>query len=160
MKRLLALPPRSAWLVFAFLDTFCVGMGMGVPIFCIAFGSVVGYYLAHRFLPKQHAMDQLLRGWLRYAALTSLFTLVLMALLWGPWSRELWNPQADYANFGIPLILYDPRASFAGWLVLMILVSPFLQLLTTLFGAHVTYLWLLRGGELGPGNTLPSAHQN
>ena len=44
----------------------------------------------------------------------------------------------DFENFGVPLILYEPRASFVGWLVLMILVSPFLQLLTTVFASYVT----------------------
>ena len=56
----------------------------------------------------------------------------------------LLDPQADLANFGIPMILYGPQASFIGWLVLMIVISPFLQLLATLFGAHVTMLVWLR----------------
>jgi hypothetical protein len=38
------------------------------------------------------------------------------------------------------MILYDPTASFVGWLVLMIAVSPFLQLLTTVFGSHLTLM--------------------
>ena len=55
----------------------------------------------------------------------------------------LFDPRADLANFGIPLILFDPQASFIGWLVLMIAISPFLQLLATLFGSHLTLLaWL------------------
>jgi hypothetical protein len=40
-------------------------------------------------------------------------------------------------------ILYQPKASFVGWLVLMIFISPFLQFLMTLFGAQVA---MLRGG--------------
>jgi hypothetical protein len=72
-----------------------------------------------------------------------------MAALWGPTAKLLFDPQADLVNFGIPLILYDPRASFVGWLVLMIAISPFLQLLTTLFGAHLTLLLQLRRNPAG-----------
>jgi hypothetical protein len=52
----------------------------------------------------------------------------------------LFDPGADLANFGIPLILYEPRASFIGWLVLMIVISPVLQLLTTLLGSHLALI--------------------
>ena len=45
-----------------------------------------------------------------------------------------------HAPFSIPLILYDPSARFAGWLVLMIVISPFLQFLMTLLGAHLALL--------------------
>jgi hypothetical protein len=31
--------------IFAFLDMACIGMGMGVPIFCILFGLPVGWYI-------------------------------------------------------------------------------------------------------------------
>ena len=34
----------------------------------------------------------------------------------------LFDPTADLANFGIPQLLYEPLASFIGWLVLMILM--------------------------------------
>ncbi|OGJ72673.1 hypothetical protein A2454_02600 [Candidatus Peribacteria bacterium RIFOXYC2_FULL_55_14] len=44
-------------------------------------------------------------------------------------------------QFGHPFILYDPEASFIGWLVLMIILSPFLQLLTTIFAAYVTLMY-------------------
>jgi len=49
------------------------------------------------------------------------------------------------ANFGIPLILYEPRASFIVWLILMIVISPFLQFLMTLFGAQLALLWRRSG---------------
>lgn len=52
----------------------------------------------------------------------------------------LWDPNADFVNFGIPMILYDPKASFVGWLLLMIVVSPFLQFLTTVFAANLTLI--------------------
>jgi hypothetical protein len=57
----------------------------------------------------------------------------------------LFDPLTDFADFGIPMILYDPRVSFVGWLVLMIVISPFLQLLTTVFASHCALLsWLQR----------------
>ncbi len=58
-----------------------------------------------------------------------------MALLWGPAGRMLFDSSADVAEFGMPLILYTPRASFVGRLILMMVISPFLQFLMTLFGA-------------------------
>ncbi len=74
---------------------------------------------------------------------------MVLAAIWGPTARMLFDPAADLASFGIPQILYEPRASFIGWLVLMIVISPFLQLLTTLFGAHVTLQWHLRRNPSG-----------
>jgi hypothetical protein len=47
------------------------------------------------------------------------------------------------------MILYDPKASFIGWLVPMIFISPFLQLLTTVFGSYMTLLirWPIDSGS-------------
>jgi hypothetical protein len=52
----------------------------------------------------------------------------------------IWDPKADLANFGIPLILYDPKMSFIGWLILMIVISPFLQLMSAVFTAFITLM--------------------
>jgi hypothetical protein len=137
---------RSVWLLlgFAAADTICVGAGMGVPIFCILLGFPVGYAIARSLAARDLPIRDLLAKILRCAALTSAFTFLLMVVLWGPVAIRLADPAFDVANFGIPLILYDPLASFVGWLGLMIIVSPFLQVLTTLFGAHLTLLWLFR----------------
>ena len=134
--------------IFMFLDVICVGMGMGVPIFCILFGLPVGWYVAWRVtidcLDTRSMLSKILLG----AALTSAVTFVGMALLWGPWSAMLFDPAADLEKLGAPLILFEPVPSFVGWLVLMIVISPFLQLLMTLLGAHLTLLWRLsRSGE-------------
>jgi len=135
---------RRSWLLpvvaFLVLDTMAVGMGMGVPIFPILLGFPVGWLLP-RFLPgSTHTWPQALRRLLLFSGLCAGYTFLLLLLLWGPTVRLLFDPAADLANFGIPMILYQPRASFIGWLVLMILISPFLQLLTTLFGAHLAML--------------------
>jgi hypothetical protein len=134
--------PRLArlFLLYVVLDVICVGGGMGVPIFCILLGLPVGWRLvAVLDLPRRPLADAL-EGLLRGAGLTSGVTFVLMAALWGTTVPMLFRPAADIAHFGIPLLLFQPRASLIGWLVLMILVSPVLQLLTTLLGGHLALL--------------------
>jgi hypothetical protein len=149
MARLFTMKSRWALALFVLLDTICVGMGMGVPFFCILFGFVVGWYAVKRLAAEGTELPWMLEKIFSYAVTTAAYTLVVMAAIWGPTASMLFDPAADLANFGIPLILYDPRASFIGWLVLMIVISPFLQLLTTLFGAHLTLLWHLRRNPAG-----------
>ena len=36
--------------IYVAMDIVCVGLGMGVPIFCIAIGFAVGWVIAHRAL--------------------------------------------------------------------------------------------------------------
>ncbi len=137
---LLSLQPRWLLLIYAALDVICVGLGMGIPIVCIVFGLPVGWVIAMRVTEKPRPARQLLGQVLRWAALTAAFTGLLMAIIWSRMVEMLLDPAADLANFGIPMILYEPTASFVGWLVLMIGISPFLQFLMTLFGAHLTLL--------------------
>ena len=146
-SRIMNLSRLGAAAVYVLLDTLCVGVGMGVPIFCIALGLLVGWYLARRVMRQDLPMAATLRAVLKSAALSAGWTLLLMLLIWAPTARMLFDPHASLANFGIPLILYDPTASFIGWLVLMILISPFLQLLMTLFAAHVTLARTRPGGH-------------
>ena len=143
MRKVFSLKIGWALAIFAFADIICTGLGMGVPIFCILLGLPVGWYIANRITVHPFDTRRMLNKMLLGAALTSAFTFVGMALLWGRCIAMLFDPTADLANFGIPLILYEPLASFIGWLVLMIVISPFLQFLMTLFGAHLTLLWWL-----------------
>jgi hypothetical protein len=138
MKKFLKIKPWLGYLIFVVLDLLCVGAGMGVPIFCILLGFPVGWYLARRHLMLSRGMKDTVRRVLRDSLITAGVTFVLMAALWGPTVPMLFDPAADLANFGVPMILYEPRLSFVGWLVLMILISPFLQLLTTIFAAYLT----------------------
>jgi len=55
----------------------------------------------------------------------------------------------DAVQFGIPMILYEPKVSFIGWLALMIVISPVLQWLMMLAGAQ---LGLITNYELGITN--------
>jgi len=143
VHRVFTLNTKIAFAIFIISDLVCVGMGMGVPIFCIGFGFPLGWYIAKRVTVTTAKVKDVFRTVLLYAIATSAFTFVVMSVLWGPTIPMLLDPNSDFANFGIPLILYDPKISFIGWLVLMILISPFLQLLTTLFASYLTLLgWL------------------
>lgn len=83
---------------------------------------------------------RLRRVW-RYALATAAVTFGMMAALWGTFGvSALADPATDLAQTGIPPILYEARASFLGWLALMIVISPGLQLLTTIAAAHLTVL--------------------
>ncbi|OGC39184.1 hypothetical protein A2Y85_08685 [candidate division WOR-3 bacterium RBG_13_43_14] len=73
-----------------------------------------------------------------YTVISSGFTFLFMAGIWGRMAILLGNPATDYRNFGFPFILYDPKLSFIRWLILMIFISPFLQLRSTIFTAFLT----------------------
>jgi hypothetical protein len=150
MKKFLEIKPLWIFIIFTVLDIICIGMGMGVPFFCILFGFPVGW-VAVRYITASTSQTSLVfRKTLVYAALTSCVTLVGMAILWIPFATQLFDPTVDLAETGIPMILYEPRASFIGWVVLMLLISPALQFLTTLFGSHLALLgWLNRGTNPG-----------
>lgn len=140
MNKIYTTKPRTAIIIFIFLDLICVGMGMGVPIFCISFGFIVGWFNAKRVFTYQTITVPALRKLLLYATYTSAFTLLVMALLWGRWAMILFDSSTDFTNLGIPMILFDPKVSFIGWLILMIFISPCLQMLTTLFASILTLI--------------------
>lgn len=142
MNKFLKMNKKIIIVVYVFLDLIFVGIGMGVPFFCILFGLPVGWYLSKRLTLSKKDLGNILNEILKYALYTSLFTFILMLGVWVPVSTMLLDPGADFANFGIPMILYDPKISFIGWIFLMIFISPFLQLLTTIFASNVT-LWRL-----------------
>jgi hypothetical protein len=143
MSNLERLKPIWVFAILAILDFICIGMGMGVPIFCILFGFVVGWFLVKYITTTDNSISNVFRKVLKYAFITAAVTLLGMLLIWGPTITYLFDPGKDLANFGIPMILYEPLASFIGWQVLMILISPFLQLLTTIFGSYLTLLFWL-----------------
>jgi len=146
-NKLIALKPLWVLGLFILLDIFCIGMGMGVPFFCILLGLPVGWFIVKYNTARTAQIREVFRDVLLYAAITSAITLLGMCLIWAPMSALLFDPGNDLSTTGVPLILYEPRASFIGWLVLMIVISPVLQLLTTLFGSHLTLLaWLGKTG--------------
>jgi hypothetical protein len=134
-------PSLGPLLLYLALDTLCVGAGMGVPIFAILIGFAVGWFLPGALRSPSPSGSPSRRKILRAAALLGAYTFALMLIIWGPTLPRLWGPRADLVNFGIPLILYEPTASFIGWELLMIAVSPFLQVLAVVFGADVRLLF-------------------
>jgi hypothetical protein len=121
--------------LFVAFDVIAVGTGMGVPVFAIALGFPVGWFLPGFLRLRSPYTSLALRALLRASLLTSAVTLVVVAVIWLPTLRMLADPAADLTNFGIPMILYEPLASFIGWVVLMVLISPALQMLATLFAS-------------------------
>jgi hypothetical protein len=121
--------------MFVFVDVVAVGLGMGVPIFAILLGFPVGWLLPTWLGIRSPYTSGDLRAVLGAAALTSAVTFVICALIWLPTLRVLGDPAVDLANFGVPMILYQPLPSFIGWIVLMVVISPVLQMLTTSFGS-------------------------
>jgi hypothetical protein len=141
MNKFLSRKFLTPLLVFVLLDLFAVGVGMGVPIFAIGLGFVAGWFFPSILLNVSSNLRQLLRLCLTVACLTSVFTFLLMLIIWGPVALMLFDPSADIANFGIPMILYEPTASFIGWIVLMIVISPFLQVISSIFTSSVRLVW-------------------
>lgn len=133
MKLRTALLLRIA--IYVVLDVIAVGLGMGVPIFAILLGFVVGWLLPPWLAGSTGSMRQRLSRILRWALASVAWTFLQMAVIWLRTVPMLFDPSVDIAQFGEPMILYEPVPSFIGWIVLMVLVSPFLQLLTTVFAA-------------------------
>lgn len=148
MDKIFSLNFKIVLVLFIIIDLLCVAMGMGVPFFCILFGFPVGWYITRRSAIAAESVNDLFQKGFIYAVITSIFTFLVMIIIWGPTMAMLFDPYADFENFGIPLILYDPKISFVGWQVLMILISPFLQLLTTIFASYLTLLIWFRHHRL------------
>ena len=143
-----SLNPKFSVLLYILLDTFCVGLGMGVPFFPILLGFPVGWYVTTCALSRRKtdtfdtsfSFNIYLRQIFKWSLFSSGLTFLEMLIIWLPSARMLFDHSADFANFGHPFILYDPKASFIAWLALMIFISPFLQLLTTIFSSFITLL--------------------
>ena len=118
--------------------TILSGIGMGVPILNILFGFIIGWYAVKRACLLYENLDKRLSKIFIYSIFCSGITLILMIGIWGSAIPMLFDPLSDFKNFGHPMILYDPKLSFIGWLVLMIIISPFLQLMTSIFSAFIT----------------------
>lgn len=114
------------------------GMGMGVPILNILFGFAIGWYATKRAFLLYEDLKERLSKILIYCLFCSGITLIFMLGIWGSQIPMLFNPLSDFENYGHPMILYDPKFSFIGWLALMIVISPFLQLISSIFTAYLT----------------------
>jgi hypothetical protein len=143
LRKIYKMEPLWVLALFILIDVICIGMGMGVPFFCILLGIPVGWFLVLYVTAKTTDVREVLWKVLIYAAIAAGVTVVGMLIIWISFSALLFEPGSDLSTVGMPLILYQPRASLIGWLALMIIISPVMQLLTTLFGAYLTLLgWL------------------
>jgi hypothetical protein len=148
IDKLRIMKTTSALVLFILADIVSIGMGMGVPFFCILLGIPLGWFLVLFVTDKTIRVQDILWRVLVYAAVAAGITMLGMLMIWLPMGTLLFDPTNDLTMTGVPLILYEPRASFIGWLVLMIVISPVLQLLTTLFGAYLTLLGWIRGQKI------------
>lgn len=140
MGKLIKLDAKIVVILYILIDMICVGAGMGVPIFCILLGFPLGWYIAKRISISTEHSHLMYYKILKLSLLASAFTFLQMIVIWGRTIPMLFNPMSDFQNFGHPFILYDPKISFIGWLILMIFLSPFLQLLTTIFASFITLI--------------------
>lgn len=118
--------------------TIFTGIGMGVPLLNIIFGFVAGWYATKRACALYGDLKERLSKIFIYCLFCSGITLILMLGIWGSQIPMLFDSLTDFENYGHPMILYKPKPSFIGWLVLMIIISPFLQLLSSIFAAFLT----------------------
>ena len=140
MERLIKLDAKVAVILYMVIDIICVGAGMGVPIFCILLGFPLGWYIVKRISISTEDSHLKYYKIFKLSLLASVFTFLLMVVIWGRTILMLFDPKSDFQNFGHPFILYDPKISFIGWSILMIFISPFLQLLTTIFASFITLM--------------------
>ena len=92
MQKILKMKLGWALALFAFLDVFCMGAGMGVPFFNILFGLPVGVYLALRLRDKVSDTRSLMGKLLLWSGITSAFTVLLMAIIWLQATLMLFDP--------------------------------------------------------------------
>lgn len=127
---------RFVLLILA-LDLVLTAAGMGVPIFSIMLGFIVGLLVVRRVRRRGGTPEEIAaQAWL-YGLILSAFTFAMMIAVWLRLGLVLLEPNADLAGTGIPQILFSPGASLIGWLVLMIVISPFLQLMSVGFSVFV-----------------------
>jgi len=127
-------------IIYILIDIICTGAGMGVPIFCILLGFPLGWYITNRVAASTEHLYQKYQKIFRFSFLAAIITFLIMLIVWSCAILINIDSSSDIQNFGHPYILYDPETSFIGWLILMIIISPFLQLLTIIFGAYITLI--------------------
>ena len=140
MEKLIKLNTKVVIILYILSDIICAGAGMGVPIFCILLGFPLGWYITKRVTASTEQLYQKYYKIFKFSLLAAIFTMIVMLIVWGSAILMHIDSSSDIQNFGHPYILYDPKTSFIGWLILMIIISPFLQLLTTIFGAFITLM--------------------
>jgi uncharacterized protein YacL len=140
MEKLIKLNTKVVIILYILIDIICVGTGMGVPIFCILLGFPLGWYITKRVSASTELYHQKYYNIFKFSLYAAIFTFIVMLIVWVSAIMVHIHSASDIQNFGHPNILYDPKTSFIGWLILMIIISPFLQLLTAIFAAFITVI--------------------
>jgi hypothetical protein len=140
MDKLIKLNISSVIILYILIDIIFAGAGMGVPLFCILSGFPLGWYIAKRVSFSTEQIHQKYYKIFRFSLFAAVFTFIIMLIVWGSAILIHIHSASDIQNFGHPNILYDPEISFYGWLILMVIISPFLQLLVTIFAAFITLI--------------------
>lgn len=136
----------GALFAYAMLDVLMAAAGMGVPVFCILLAVPVGAFCAARAEYFLKDIGPAMRRVLRYSLITSGVTLVVMTGFWWWLLPYLPRNGPDVHRLAIPLILYEPKLSLIGWVVLMLMVAPAAQFVVMLASAFVVFAVRLRRG--------------
>jgi hypothetical protein len=140
MNRLFQLKWTPAAVLYLVGVLVSVDAGMGMPFCCIGLGFLVGWYLARRELRHANDFSRMLRRATRTAVVTSLFTFLMMAVIWGPRVGMAFGPRANLPSVGLPAILRGAHEGLIIWALVMVIISPLLQLITTVFASQLTFL--------------------
>jgi hypothetical protein len=131
---------KRYWILLIIYTVICIilaGIGMGVPILNILSGFLIGWFAVLRAEKLYNDLRQKMSRVLLYCGLCAAITLGVMLVIWARTIPLAFAPVAELQKFGHPMIFFEPRLSFIGWLVLMIIIAPFLQLLTSVFSAFL-----------------------
>ena len=61
MERIFKMDWKWTVILFIVFDLLCIGLGMGVPIFPILYGFVVGMYITQRLVLKKEDLNIILQ---------------------------------------------------------------------------------------------------
>jgi len=142
------------YLISILINGFLVGAGMGVPIFCILMGIPYGVLVVTKMLKKElhsNKHHHFYSGIIKASAVLALSTFIFMLIIWLPWILKSFTPGFDYKTTGMPLILYTLKASFWGWVTLMIVISPILQFMASI-SAAVAAVWMFSKKQIYKGD--------
>jgi predicted membrane protein len=134
----------GAVIAYVIFDVLFAGLGMGTPAFCIILGLPFGWFVARRAEFYAPDLRSAMKRVLGYALLGSAVTAVIMAAIWGRLVPYLFERRVDPGNMGLPLDLYNTKASLLGWLTLMLGVGPAFQFLVAMFGAYLVFIQRLK----------------
>lgn len=137
MNRILSLRYWILIIIYAVICIILAGISMGVPILNILSGFIIGWFAVLRAERLYDDLSQRMSRILTYSIVCAAITMGTMLAVWAGTIPLAFGPVADLENFGHPMILFEPRLSFIGWLVLMIIIAPFLQLLASVFSAYL-----------------------